>query len=424
MEKYLKKLSQELQDVMALAGELAGNRGARAYLVGGFVRDLLLGVDNLDLDIALEGDGIRFAEAFAKRMNAQVVCHKRFGTAKVNISHLLKVDIASTRKESYPHPASLPLVERGLLEDDLIRRDFTINTLAISLNRQDFGRLLDVFDGKRDIRHKFIRILHDASFVDDPTRILRAIRFEQRYGFRIEPHTMSCLRKALKQDMLDVVQPQRLRQELVLMLSEKEPWKPIRRMQEITGLDFLDPGLAFSKDTLDLFRSAGRQIRWFESNFPRRRRLDAWLIYLMTLLGGSSEAVTSRICRKFVFSKGEEKRIASFVSLKADILAKLSRKKLLPSDVFHMLESLSYEAILLIKACCRDRLAQRRIEDFFHKYNGTNLSVGGRHLKDLGFVPGPHFQKIFRELLNEKLNGRLKGREDEMRFLKKLKKDK
>jgi len=409
---------------MALAGNIAYEQGAKAYLVGGFVRDLLLGVDNLDLDIALEGDGIKFAEAFAKSMQAQAICHKRFGTAKINITPQLKVDIASTRKESYPHPASLPLVERGMLEDDLIRRDFTINTLAISLNRRDFGRLLDMFSGKRDIADKVIRVLHDASFVDDPTRILRAVRFEQRYGFRIEPRTMSCLKKALKQDMLNVVQPQRLRQELALILREKDPWKPVKRLQGITGLDFLDPGLSLSKNSAALFRSAGRQIAWFESNFPKHRRLDTWLIYLMALLEGSNKAGIDRICRKFVFTRGEEKRLVSFVSLRSGVLDRLSRKKLLPSDVFHTLEDLSYEVILLIKSCTRDKLAQGRIEEFFHKYNGTNLSVGGHHLKELGFVPGPHFQKIFRELLNEKLNGRLKGREDELEFLKKLKKNK
>jgi len=424
MKEYLKKLPQELQDVLFSAGELANKQKARAYLVGGFVRDLLIGVDNLDLDIALEGDGIKFAEAFAKNTQAQVVCHKRFGTAKVNISPVLKVDIASTRKERYPHPASLPLVETGLLEDDLIRRDFTINTLAISLNRRDFGSLLDMFNGKRDIEHKVIRILHDASFVDDPTRILRAIRFEQRYGFRIEPRTMACLKKALKQGMLNVVQPQRLRHELILILREKNPWKPVKRMKGITGLDFIDPGLPLSKDAAGLFHCAGKQIEWFKSNFPRHRRLDTWLIYFMALLEGSDKSRIDRICRKFVFSKGEEKRLASFGSSRSAVLARLSRKKLLPSDIFHTLEDLSYEVILLLKACARDKLAQERIEEFFRKYNGTNLLVGGHHLKELGFVPGPHYQKIFKELLNAKLNGRLKDREDELEFLKSLKKNK
>jgi tRNA nucleotidyltransferase (CCA-adding enzyme) len=421
MKKYLEKLPQELRDVIRIAADLARKQGARAYLVGGFVRDLLLGVDNLDLDIALEGDGIKFAEAFAKIRQAQVVCHKRFGTAKVYISPTLKLDIASTRKESYPRPASLPLVESGLLEDDLIRRDFTINTLAISLNQQDFGRLLDMFNAKSDIGHKIIRILHDASFVDDPTRIFRAIRFEQRYDFRIEPHTMACLRRALKQDMLNVVQPQRLRQELILLLREQSPWKPVKRMQGITGLGFLDPGLALSKDSPALFRAAGRQIEWFRSNFPKHGRLDTWLIYFMALLDGSSKARICRICRKFVFTKGEEKKIASFGSSRSRVLAKLSRKKLLPSDIFHTLEDLSYEVIILVKACARDKLARERIDEFLRKYDGTSLLVGGHQLKELGFIPGPHFQKIFQELLNAKLNGRLKDREDELEFLKRLK---
>jgi tRNA nucleotidyltransferase (CCA-adding enzyme) len=219
MKEYLKKLPKELRSLIIIARNLASVNHMPVYLVGGIVRDLILGAKNLDLDIVVHGDGIKFAEAFTQKLKAKLIRHKRFGTATIILGSGLKFDIATARKEFYPQPASLPEVTGGTLKDDLFRRDFTINAMAISIGARDFGKLIDFFAGREDILHRKIHILHDLSFIDDPTRILRAIRFEKRYNFRIEPKTLGALKEAVGLKMLEIIQPQRLSHELILILK-------------------------------------------------------------------------------------------------------------------------------------------------------------------------------------------------------------
>ncbi len=421
MEKNLKKLPEEILSLIYLSRDIAEELGFNAYLIGGFVRDLILGVKNLDLDIAVEGDGIKFADNLAQRLNVKLTRHKRFGTATLTVKPQLKLDIATTRKEFYPEPACLPVVNIGMLKDDLARRDFTINTLAISISGKKFGELINLFDGENDINNKNIRILHNLSFIDDPTRILRAIRFEQRYNFKIEPNTLKCLKEAVKLKILNIVQPQRLRDELILLLKEENSLRAIKRIRKLVGFNFINPALSISAKTYDLFNSISRQIRWFKSKFVLHRKLDVWLIYFMALIDFLKVNQVKSLCRRFVFCKGEEKRILSYMKLRSKIMLKLSRNKIKPSSIFHLLEPLSYEVILLIKAKSKNKNIKKHIEDFFHIYHRTDISVSGHDLKDLGFTPGPGYQKIFNKLLNAKLNGEIKTKKQELDLVKRLK---
>jgi tRNA nucleotidyltransferase (CCA-adding enzyme) len=421
MEKHLKKLPEEILSLIYISRDIAEELGFNVYLIGGFVRDLILGVKNFDLDIAVEGDGIKFADSLAGRLKARLIRHRRFGTATVNVKPHLKVDIATTRKEFYPEPACLPVVNNGMLKDDLTRRDFTINTLAVSISGKSFGKLIDLFDGKNDINNKKIRILHNLSFIDDPTRILRAIRFEQRYNFKIEPNTLKCLKEAVKLKMLTIVQPQRLRDEIILILKEDRPLKQIRRIGELVGFDFINSVLSVSRKTYELFSSISSEINWFRAKFVLHRQLDGWLIYFMALIDSLNTVQAQSLCRRFVFRKGEEKRILTYKKVHSSIMLKLSINRIKPSTVFHLLEPLSYEVILLLKAKSQNKNIKKHIEDFFHIYHGTDISVSGHDLKGLGFTPGPHYQKIFHRLLNAKLNGEVQTRKEELEFAKKLK---
>lgn len=264
MEKYLKKLPKEIQGLIYLAGNIATKNNISSYLVGGFVRDLILGVKNLDLDIVVEDDGVKFAEGLASELKARLIRHRRFGTATVVVSSQLKVDITTARKESYSYPASLPEVYPGTLKDDLFRRDFTINAMAIGINGQHFGQLIDFFGGENDLRQSRIRILHDLSFIDDPTRILRAIRFEKRFNFKIEAKTLKYLKTSVRLGMLKKLSPHRLRDELILILKENKPIKQLKRLKELTGLSFINPHMSLSKKTCQLLQSIESQIGWFK----------------------------------------------------------------------------------------------------------------------------------------------------------------
>ncbi len=436
MKEYLERLSREIKDLVYLISDTACKENAAVYLVGGFVRDLILGVKNFDLDVVVEGDGIDFAEKLSALFNAKLVSHKRFGTAAIMIKPYLKIapsaslrvngersrtiDIASARKEYYPEPAHLPVVSRGSLRDDLYRRDFTMNAMAISLAKGDFGRLIDFFGGKSDLLKKKIRILHSLSFIDDPTRMLRAIRFEKRYNFRIEPMTLKFLRKAVNLRMLHKVQPQRLREELILILKEEAPLKQIKRMQELTSLDFINPHLSLSKQTYSLLACAARQISWFKENYPMRRPLDDWLVYLIAIVDSLTMKDAKAICGKFVLRLGEEKRILMYKKISRNFILGLSKEKILPSKIFAGLEPLSYEILLLLKAKYTNKAFQKHINDFFEIYNGMRILISGHDLGSLGVRPGPVYQRIFSKVLNAKLDGLVKTKEEELILIKKL----
>ncbi|MDP3732609.1 MAG: hypothetical protein Q8R31_06305 [Candidatus Omnitrophota bacterium] len=444
MKNYLNNLPKELQDLIYLARDIADRNNMPAYLVGGCVRDLILRVKNLDLDIVVEGEGIKFAEILSGKLNADLIRHRRFGTATVMLKKHLKVgpstsleghgersrtiDIATARQEYYPEAAHLPEVICGVLKDDLMRRDFTINAMAISINRQDFGRFIDCFGGKQDLADKKIRILHELSFIDDPTRILRAVRFEQRYNFKIEQETLKLLREANESKMLEKVSRERLRDELILVLKEARPLKPLNRIKGLIGFDFIKSGLSLSKKSSVFLKSVEKQINWFKMKYPKRRQLDAWLIYFIVLIDPININNVKFICKKFVFRRGEEKRILAYKKLSAKIIKELSRDKIKPSGVFRLLEPLSYEVVILIKAKFSRRSGipqnagkgfniKKHIEVFFEVYNGTHLYISGVDLHKLGLTPGPYYKKIFHRVLNAKLNGLVKTKKEELELI-------
>jgi len=215
--------------ILKIAGEVADNMGVNVYLVGGSVRDLLLGQANLDIDLVIEGDGILFAKELSARLKARSRFHPRFGTAKI-IHDALKLDVATARTEYYESPAALPKVETSSIKRDLYRRDFTINTLAIKLNRKDFGLLIDFFGGQRDLKEKTVRVLHNLSYVEDPTRAFRAVRFAVRFGFKLSKHTENLIKSAIKMKLFEKLSGSRLYEELLIAFKETNPLETLKKI--------------------------------------------------------------------------------------------------------------------------------------------------------------------------------------------------
>jgi len=211
-------------DIIKTVGKIADELKVPAYIVGGPVRDKLLGIPNYDMDFAIEGDGIKFAEALNKKLKGKLTVYRAFGTATIEFKGK-RADIVTARKETYKYPAAYPAVKPGSIKDDLFRRDFTINAMAIGLNKKNSGRLVDFYGGQKDLKKGIIRVLHDKSFMDDPTRIFRAIRFSVRFGFKIEPHTKKLIKKAILGGFLGEVNAGRIRKEIELFLKEKNPKK-------------------------------------------------------------------------------------------------------------------------------------------------------------------------------------------------------
>ena len=384
------------------------------------MRDLLLGSPNLDIDIVVEGDGIKFAEELAGLLKTQVIRHRQFGTATLAIRPDFKIDITTARKEFYPEPASLPVVYPGVLKDDLFRRDFTINALAIMISGEKTSELIDFFHGQADLKQKKIRVLHPLSFIDDPTRILRAIRFEQRYAFAIEPDTLRELEKAAKMKMLNRVGPQRLRDELILLLKEAYPLKPLKRIKGLLGFSFINQNLSLTNADFKFLSRIEREIVWFKTRHKHRRRLDSWLIYFMGMIDGLTLRGVQKICRNFVFRQGEEKRILDYKRRQYKIFSLLRRHSLKPSRIYRILEPLSYEVMLLLKAKYKNENLHRYIQDFLATYNGVRILTKGKELQALGLSPGPAYQQIFNKVLNARIDGEIKTRDDELGFIRRI----
>lgn len=420
MEKLIQKLPVEIKKLTLAAQQVADDYRMPVYLVGGFVRDLLLGVKNLDLDFVVEADGIEFARKLSEKLKASIITHKRFGTATVILKNNLKVDIASARAECYPQPACLPEVKISSLKEDLKRRDFTVNAMALSLNSSNFAELIDYFRGRKDLKDKKIRILHDQSFIDDPTRILRAVRFETRYNFTIEPKTLRLLKSAARKKMLKLVEPQRIRDELLPLLKENQPLKPIKRLNKLAGFGFIDHRISLNNKVLTFLKAIEKQIAWFHQRFPKRRQLDSWLMYLAGLLDSLNEDSLIKICNEFAFRKGETKRICSLKEITKRKIKLLSQKNIKGSEIFSILEPLSYETILLIRAKYKNYYLLEHIKDFFEIYNGMRVCVSGKDLHKMGLVPGPGYREIFIKVLNEKLNSNIKTKKEELALIRKL----
>ncbi|MBL7197851.1 MAG: CCA tRNA nucleotidyltransferase [Candidatus Omnitrophica bacterium] len=418
--KQLNKLPSKLLHVIFLSRNLAKIQKVGVYLVGGFVRDLLLGVENFDLDIVVEKDGIDFAYKLSRILDAHVVKHRAFGTATITKKDGLKIDIATSRKEFYPAPAALPIVSKGSIEDDLFRRDFTINAMACHIDFEKFGQFVDISGGLKDLKEGRIRFLHEGSFIDDPTRIIRAVRFEQRFKFRIDSKTLRFIKQAEKLKMLEKVQKHRNRDEIILIFKERDPYRILRRFKQIYNLTFIDKNIKLSKDFKRIFSSIDKTCIWFQNNFSQRRSLDIWLMYLIVFLHPLSLKLLQQFLNTYAFYRGDTKRIISFKKEFSKIDNNLSKKKLSVIRSHNILHSLSYEVIILVSVMSKSQKTKQRIKDYFLRHHHKKLSITGDDLLSLGIEPGPKFRKIFQMVFRKKINDKIHTREEELEFVKKI----
>ncbi|NQT45924.1 MAG: CCA tRNA nucleotidyltransferase [Candidatus Omnitrophica bacterium] len=429
-KKMRAMLSRDMLKLLKLCGALAEESGLRAYVVGGFVRDLLLGVRNLDVDLVIEGDAIEFGRKMARRLRGKLVPYSRFGTATIYMhwppgkrSRKFKIDLATARTESYERPAALPKVKFGTIREDISRRDFTINAMAVSLTRKDFGNLLDFFGGKEDLSKKKIRVLHDASFVDDPTRIFRAIRFAERYHFTIEKHTEDLIKHAVNLKSFEHTSKERIRNEIALLLSEDYPLNAVKKMARFHELRFIHPDIKLGAQMEKEFAAARRAIRWFRGSHQRddQRHLDAWIIYFMILIRGLTYRQAKVLCDRFALSKWDRLRILSFIKDGSKLIKRLSSsKRLKPSEIYRVLNPISYETILAMMAVAKTKRVRNRLTNFIVKYSAVKVYVGGEDLRKMGLRPGPEYRKLLEKLLWAKLDLSLDTKRDEMVYLKRL----
>jgi len=418
--RRIHKLPDQLKRIIFICRDLAGSEKVGVYLVGGFVRDLLLGVDNFDLDIVVERNGIDFAYKLSKILDAHLIKHRAFGTATITRKDGFKIDIATSRRESYPEPAALPLVSAGDIRDDLLRRDFTINAIACHIDSGKFGQLVDMCGGIEDLKKGYVRFLHEKSFIDDPTRIIRAVRFEHRFGFKFEKQTLRFIKQAKKMRMLEKVQKHRIRDELILVFKESDPYGTLKRLKDIYNLTFACKGIRFDAKLNKLFYNAEKACSWFRRNFPNRRKLDGWLMYLILFLYPLDLKSLKIFLKSYAFHRGDSKRIISFKKEFTRTDEKLSAKNLSAVKLNDVISPLSYEVIILIYAVSKNRMTKHRIREFFIKHHHKKVIITGKDLLALGVKPGPEFKNIFRKVFLAKINGKVNSREEELKFVRNI----
>ncbi len=416
-EQMHRQLPQQLLNFLRTAGEIAAGLDYTVYCVGGFVRDLLLQVSNFDVDLVVEGDGLRLAAALADTFKAKLRTHERFGTAAVILPDGSKIDVATARTEYYEFPAALPQVEKSSLKEDMYRRDFTINTLAICLNPGHFGELIDYFGGSNDLRQGLIRILYNFSFVEDPTRIIRAIRFEQRYQFKIETDTMRFARDAIERRLLGKLSHKRILSELILILNEKDPLPALRRMQEIGVWKYVLPEINFEKVSWSKFKRVPLVTGWWLDRYYGWR-FRTWLIYLLILFAQVNAESREEILQNYPIDRTAKKAIIDAAAI-PQLAARISENRLLvPSDFDRMLSGLDNENKLYLLLCIKDEGAWDRINQYLDQKERVTIAINGQDLRDLGLKPGPAFKLILERLYEYKLDAKLMSRQEEIEMVK------
>jgi tRNA nucleotidyltransferase (CCA-adding enzyme) len=410
------RLPQHMRDNLETAGRLAQEMGFEVYSVGGFVRDVLLGSPTLDLDLVVEGEGIPYAAKLAKELGGRVRTHKKFKTAVVVLDDNQRIDVATARLEYYEYPAAMPTVELSSIKMDLYRRDFTINALAVHLNPDRFGRLVDFFGAQRDLKERVIRVLHSLSFVEDPTRILRAVRFEQRFKFRIGGTTERLIKNAIKLGFFQRLSGGRIMHELGLIFEEQNVVGCLLRLQEFGLLSQLHPKLKLKGKKLELLNEVEKVLEWYKLLYLETAP-EAWKIYLLALSSGMRKTEVEDLAKRLSLSKRDRTDFAVNREMVRHALEQLEEWKeadQLSSRLYFILEPVSLEGLLYLMARSRDEKIKRSISVFLTRLRYETLDIGGHDLQQMGVPEGPLFGRILARVKAAKLDGTAESREEQL----------
>ncbi|MDO8963701.1 MAG: CBS domain-containing protein [Coriobacteriia bacterium] len=411
-------LPEEVRGAIREIGVLAEGQGTRAYVVGGFVRDMLLGRRNLDVDVVVEGDGIAFADLAAERLGGRVKAHMRFGTAVLVLSRHLHVDVTSARTEYYTRPGALPTVERSSLRQDLLRRDFSINAMAAAIDPAEFGEIADPFGGLRDLHRGSIRALHSLSFVEDPTRVMRAARFERRFGFVMEPSTLELARHAVDMGLLGDISGARIRQELFAILEEEPALSPLQRLDELGALSELLPEGVSPADALADVAAMEATLHEMPCCVGRApRRVTA----LLVALGGRGTPHATERWAHWLRVGRENAAAPIEAATRAEALLRSLRdaRPMRDSRLHALLDGCAPETLAYVRGR-GGAGARARVDRYITELSPIRLEVTGDDLAALGAAPSPAFSAILHRALADRLDGAAVGRTAELANLRRL----
>ena len=402
MSNVAEHLEQHLRpaqlDLLRRASRVSAELGVELFLVGGTVRDILSRTHPTDVDLVEASGTPGFASELASRLAGEVLASSQFGTSKLGIGET-RVDLAAARRETYAHPGALPDVATGNIDEDLARRDFSINAMAVSLSEGAFGALLDPFEGRRDLDRGLIRVLHSNSFVDDATRILRAVRYASRLGFRLEGETESLLTRDL--GYLDAIGGDRVRHELVRMFREPRAVETLRAAQDLGVLTVIHPDLRIESAVLAKMRSVP-----IEPTGENDLRFLALLVFSVP-----ASALPQLVGRLNMDSRWAT--VVRDVASVRDAFRRLGEEKVRSSQVYGMLRRLDVTSIEGCAIATDEPLVKERLELYLAELRHVKPLLNGNDLIALGVPEGPQVGRLLEELLTARLEGLLVTREDE-----------
>lgn len=410
----------------ALSEDFAG-----VYLVGGFVRDLLLDQPNVDVDIAVEGDGIAFAARLAAELGGRVRSHRKFKTAVVLLppevlgeappslrssGEPFHVDVATTRTEFYDHPAALPRVEHASIRQDLFRRDFTINAMAISLKGQDLGTIIDFFGGYRDLREGVVRVLHNLSFIEDPTRIFRAVRYENRYGFRMDEQTRAFAKACVDMHLVGDLSGVRLRDELMALLGEVDVGWTLSRLYELGVAKEVHPKLATGAKTVGLVQNLDDLVR----ELGLASEVVPWRLRLAAVTRNMTHDELYVWLERLKLRRSDSEVVRAAVVVGPLLSARLARSEMSDWDIVRTLRRSPLEALVFALATTDKEPARGRLKRYLTDLRFRTLSVTGDDLLALGMKKGPAVGRLLERLRELRVEETIKGREAELEYARRL----
>lgn len=410
----LNQLEPVLYELLCQIRSLSHRLGMRAYLVGGFVRDLFLHRVSEDIDLVIEGDGIQFAQALHQILGGKLDSHTEFGTANLTTNGFV-IDIVTARIEYYEYPAALPHVEPGLLKQDLYRRDFTMNTLAISLTKDHFGWLVDFFGGKEDLEAGVIRGLHSFTFIDDPTRILRGIKFAVRFGFTIEEDTDRLIHQAVMHKVFCDVKGPRLWEELKTLLLEGRDVQTFQYLEDYGILPQIADGLRLNETQWAQLERVEQVIRLLRDG---SETVERWLLLLMVIFSELTPKQVERLLGDWNLGADCSARI-QFTDRPVELLKeRLNRAHLRNSEIYALLAPLHGEELMYLLLRSDSQVILDRVLDFNQRLRRIEVEITGKDMIELGFSPGPSFKEALAKVKEAKLNGIVKNRLEELEYVK------
>ncbi len=391
--------------ILQRLAEIAVRLEMSLYIVGGPVRDCLLRRTVTDFDLTTEGDALTLARIAARDLGGAWKKFERFGTAKLYFpgrAHFAPIDVATTRTETYAHPGALPEVTRGTIHTDLVRRDFTFNALAIRLDGDHQGELIDRHNGEQDLRQGLLRVLHAHSFEDDPTRLLRGARFEQRFSFAFADDTLQLIPPALS--ALDHISGDRIRHELELIFGEAQPVKPLLRLHELGVLSQIDP--AFVIDD------------WIATRFQTQAapfdRFTCWTWLTCRL----TEPSLTRFSQRVNLTRADAVDVAQVKAVRdaQETIGMLKRR----SEIYRALAAYSNRALRAALTVIDWPAAQQNIGLYLNELRGVKPALDGHQLQALGAPRGPALGRLLEQLHRAVLDGSITTPQQEEDYARQL----